>query len=79
MIKYIRRQYRIWHCKRRLAAYVKTLSPAGRSRANALREALDKAGTKNSATILMQAAALISQQQHRVVERIDRQLTGRSM
>lgn len=79
MIKYIRRQYRIWQARRRLAAYVKTLSPAGRSRANALREALDKADPKSSATILMQAATSISQQQHRLTERIDKELTGRGM
>jgi ferredoxin len=55
----------------RLAAYVSTLSPEKQARANLLRQRLGK-DSRLACEILLQEAQKISEQQHRITERLER-------
>lgn len=65
-------RYKLLRAKRDLRAYEKTLSPKNREYAENLRRSLVGATPSQAAKILRQEAARLSEQQFRVIEKIDR-------
>jgi hypothetical protein len=65
-------KYRGWKAKRKLAAYVKTLSPAQQVWANDLRKKLDHSPVTATAAILRGAASDIEIKQARLTEKLER-------
>jgi len=66
-----------WRLRRKLKAYVATLSPEKQAAANALRKRLDSAKTPAAgAAILVAEAQLIREKQFRAIEAIDRLTLG---
>ncbi len=61
---------RKWKLRRKLKAYVATLSPEKQQQANELRRKLDKATPEQSVIIMRNEIAAISQKQVKVVERL---------
>lgn len=62
--------YKVWKLKRKLAAYVATLSPAKQERANALSKRLNGARPEQSCLILRNEVSRITEQQMIVVARL---------
>lgn len=63
--------YRVWKLKRKLAAYVATLSPEGQTRANQLSARLKTATPEQSCLILRNEVSRITEQQMQVVARLE--------
>jgi len=64
-------KYREFKARRRLAAYVKTLSPEKQAAANALRAKLDAAKPGSAAGILRAEISRVNIAQCRLIERIE--------